>query len=38
MTQLIKNGETTVGAQLDPGPTGTILIAGDPGWDEARSP
>lgn len=38
MTQLIKNGETTVGAQLDPGPTGTILFPEDPGWDEARTP
>jgi FAD/FMN-containing dehydrogenase len=38
MSQLIKNGETTVGALLDPGPTGTILFSGDPGWDEARTP
>ena len=49
MSQLIKNGaaaneastsstEATVGAQLDPGPTGTILFPGDPGWDEARTP
>jgi hypothetical protein len=38
MSQLIKNGETTVGALLDPGPTGTILFPGDPGWDESRTP
>ena len=38
MSQLIKNGEATVAAQLDPGPTGTILFPGDPGWDEARTP
>jgi FAD/FMN-containing dehydrogenase len=35
MTELIKN-RTTVG--LDPGPTGTLLYPGDPGWDEARTP
>jgi hypothetical protein len=49
VSQLIKNGaaanealtsttDATVGAQLDPGRTGTILSPRDPGWDEARTP
>jgi hypothetical protein len=38
MSQLIKNGATTERAQLDPGPTGTILFPGDAGWDAARTP
>jgi len=38
MSQLIKNGATTDRAQLDPGPTGTILFPGDAGWDAARTP
>ncbi len=38
MSQLIKNGATTDRAQLDPGPTGTILFPGEPGWDAARTP
>ena len=38
MSQLIKKGATTDRAQLDPGPTGTILFSGDPGWDEVRTP
>jgi FAD/FMN-containing dehydrogenase len=25
-------------AQLDPGPTGIIVLPGDPGWDDARTP
>jgi FAD/FMN-containing dehydrogenase len=49
MTELIKNGavineatastpESITRVQIDPGPTGTLLYQGDPGWDEARTP
>ena len=48
MSQLIKNGtaakaattsttEATAEAQLDPGPTGTLVYPGDPRWDQARA-
>jgi FAD/FMN-containing dehydrogenase len=47
MTELIKNGaainEVTASipepiARMNPGPTGTLVYPGDPGWDEARTP
>jgi FAD/FMN-containing dehydrogenase len=49
MTELIKNGavidEATASTPeelthlgMDPGPTGTLLHPGDPGWDEAGTP
>jgi FAD/FMN-containing dehydrogenase len=47
MTELIKNGaainEATASipepiTRMHPGPTGTLLHPGDPGWDEARTP
>jgi FAD/FMN-containing dehydrogenase len=48
MTELIKNGaainepiasaEPISHAGIDPGPTGSLLNPGDPGWDEARTP
>jgi FAD/FMN-containing dehydrogenase len=34
MTELIKN----LTVITDPGPTGTLLYPGDPGWDAARTP
>jgi FAD/FMN-containing dehydrogenase len=49
VSQPIKNGaaaneatrstsEVITRAPLDPGPTGSIVSPGDPGWDEARAP
>jgi FAD/FMN-containing dehydrogenase len=44
MTELIKNvavvneADTAKHEGLNPGPTGTLLYPGDPGWDEARTP
>jgi FAD/FMN-containing dehydrogenase len=47
MTELIKNGtainEVTASiselvTRMRPGPIGTLLYSGDPGWDEARTP
>jgi FAD/FMN-containing dehydrogenase len=30
--------EATARVRLDPGPTGTLVYPGDPGWDHARAP